>query len=150
MGKVWFRERARGVVAELQRFLDACERQLAFDVCVVVDGGVRTDAAKQASYAAKGTSNAATLEDTPHGRGAALDVMPCDAQGRPLWAAYAAQAAVGGLAESMGLQWGGRFRSYDGGHVQVPWWRTLPFPPGGAGLAVVLLAVVVVGVMAWR
>lgn len=33
---------------------------------------------------------------------------------------------LGEFAEAHGFEWGGRFPHYDGPHVQVPHWRTLP------------------------
>lgn len=139
--KVQHRERALGVHPALQALLDAWEARGPHSVVVAPYGGLRTDEALQAGFAAAGNSNATTLRSTPHGRGAALDVYPSSFL--PLlalpWAAVpddvrAQFEAFGIFAEERGFTWGGRWRgpkfpNGDQGHVEVKSWTDLPFPP---------------------
>ncbi len=139
--RVRYRERAEGVLPPLVALLDAWDAEGTHDVMVAPDGGLRTDEARQAGYASSGTSNAATLEDTPHGRGAALDVYPVSflpyISGRwedvpgPVKLEF---ATFGRFAEARGLKWGGRWSSSrfpngDQPHVELPNWRSYPYPP---------------------
>lgn len=139
--RVLKRERAAGVLLPLDELLDAWEREGTHDVEVAPDGGYRTDAAKQASYAADGNSNAVTLAQTPHGRGAGLDVYPVGFVTRIPWEQQPQEiklkfAAFGSFAEQRGLEWGGRWRGAkfpngDQPHVEIKGWRSLPFPKEG-------------------
>lgn len=143
-GRVQHRERAEGCRAPLLGLLEDWEVEGTHNVLVAPDGGLRTDAAKQAGYAAGGTSNAATLEATPHGRGAGLDVYPVSFLPfiSGTWADVppAVQlefAEFGRFAEARGLVWGGRWRGSkfpngDQPHVEIANWRSLPFPPVSA------------------
>lgn len=152
-GRVRARERAAGVLPELLALLDAWEAEGTHDVIVAPDGGLRTDAALQATYASTGGSEASRLEDTPHGRGAALDVWPVaflDYVPKALggnaarWATWAEVPdsvkvqfrAFGDFAKKRGLVWGGDWRSStfpngDQPHVQLRDWRSYPYPPRG-------------------
>lgn len=132
------RERANGVDARLLAFLDDWEREGPFLICVCSDGGVRIDEASQEKFYAAGNSNAASLSETPHGRGGALDVAPYYRNGPlgnpPLLydAQYTHKAcfdAIGAFAQARGLVWGGGFGGnfVDMPHVEVPDWRSLPF-----------------------
>jgi D-alanyl-D-alanine carboxypeptidase len=136
------KERAAGVHPELRALLDAWDAFGTHKAVVAYEGGKRTDAAKQASYAASGTSNAATLETTPHGRGAAVDVYPASFLPhlalRTAWPDLPQQVrdefeAFGVFAEGRGFTWGGRWRSAkfpygDQPHVELRNWKSLPFP----------------------
>ena len=138
--RVLNRDRARGVLPDLLALLDAWELEGAHTVTIAPDGGLRTDAAKQAGYAASGNSNATTLEQTPHGRGAALDVWPTDFADYVSgpWtdvpeAIKAKFEAFGVFAEQRGLVWGGRWRGAgfangDQPHVELQNWRAYPYP----------------------
>lgn len=152
--RVLMRGRADGVHPQLRALLDAWELEGSHVVVVAPDGGVRTDAAKQAGFAAGGMSGAATLATTPHGRGVALDVWPASflphvpvSSGgvAARWTSWedlpesvrAEFQAFGEFAERRGLRWGGRWRSAtfpngDQPHVELAQWTTYPFPiPGG-------------------
>lgn len=133
---VYHRERADGVHPQLQQLLDAWAREGTHNV-VVADypgpGGLRTDEAEQQELHADGLSGAASLIDTPHGRGAALDVHP---EGFDPHRGFGSQAdaelrlrAFGEFAERYGFVWGGRWSKPDMPHVELPNWRALPFPP---------------------
>lgn len=139
---------ARGVHPTLQAFLDYWEQNGPFDVEIgqlagFPGGGLRTDAdsAGQAAACKADLSSACTVADTPHGRGAALDLWPVGFNFNP-WLAWAKQPAdvkwafaeIGRVAEEFGLDWGGRWRTDempdgDQPHVQMKNWRSLPFPP---------------------
>lgn len=125
------RERADGVDQRLQDFLDAWEQSGPFEICVCPKGGVRTDAQLQADLYASGKTNAASLADTPHGRGGAVDVAPYY-DFAPHWEDWGPFEVIGSFAEAMGLRWGGTFTSLkDGPHVEISSWQSLPYPPTG-------------------
>lgn len=143
--RVYHRQRAAGVDRRLQAFLDWWEKNGPFPIVVDPDGGVRTDAAKQRAFYDKGASEAATLDLTPHGRAGAIDVHPVKS-GNPVTGAVfvvgyhmaAEYAEIGRVAESMGLKWGGRWKTPkmpdgDAPHIEVPDWKSLPFPPAANG-----------------
>jgi hypothetical protein len=97
---------------------------------------MRRDPLEQARLYAAQTSKAKTLADTPHGRGAAVDLYPVlafDDLGRPSAVdLYSRErfAELGAAAKRFGLVWGGEFSGlYDGPHVELAEWRALPFPP---------------------
>ena len=136
-------ERAAGVRPELRALLDDWAREGTHPVLVAPDGGLRfgaADAAKQAAFFASGASKAATLADTPHGRGAALDVWPVGfAPGKTMDSQPTMRArfqVFGEWAERKGFTWGGRWKSFgvdgDAPHVEIPNWRRLPMPTGNA------------------
>lgn len=149
--KVLNRSAADGVRPELQALLTAWECEGDFDIRIggggaYPPGGLRTDPADQVQAAAAGETNAGTLEDTPHGRGAALDVWPegfnpaISFDEQP--SAWARVQRFGLWAESKGMVWGfrwanrGVFGPYgDAVHVELPNWRALPFPVGKVGAA---------------
>lgn len=143
---------ARGVHPDLQAFLDWWEQNGPFDVEIgqldgYPGGGLRTaaDAGGQAAACASGLSNACDLASTPHGRGAALDLWPvcCGFSPTLSWEQWtpeikSAFLTIGQLAESQGLTWGGRWRSTtfphgDQPHIELPYWRSLPYPPPDYG-----------------
>jgi hypothetical protein len=137
------RERANGAAAPLQAFLDWWDTNGPFPLVVAPDGGVRTDAAKQAGYYAAGTSKAKTLDQTPHGRAAALDLWPAGFNPRvPLDQQPDIKAKfkqMGAIAKSQfNFTWGGDW-GWDYPHVEVKGWKNMPYPPktGLAGLGAV-------------
>jgi hypothetical protein len=111
-----------------------------FPITIPANGGLRTDELEQARFFAEGHSKAKTLDQTPHGRGGAVDAYPAildptgayvagiridpkDPQTKVLFTQY------GSLAETHGLVWGGRWKFVDMPHVETPDWRDSPFPP---------------------
>lgn len=143
--RVLNRSRADGVHPKLRALLDEWEQFGTHTVMVAPDGGLRTDAAKQAGYAAAGNSNATTLASTPHGRGAALDIYPVDflpfiaMRWENVPASVRAKfRTFGEFAEARGFTWGGRwtgatFPNGDQPHVEITGWRSLPYPPPTGG-----------------
>lgn len=137
------RERAAGARPELLELLDAWEREGTHAVMVAPDGGLRFGseaAAKQAAFFKSGASKAATLADTPHGRGCALDVWPTGFNPSKSMDSQPDMRArfrvFGEWAERKGFVWGGRWASFgpdgDAPHVEVPNWRRFPMPTGNA------------------
>lgn len=150
--RVLNRSAAYGVHPELKKFLDVWEERGPFDVEIgqiagYPGGGLRTaaDAAGQAAACAVNLSNACDLASTPHGRGGALDLWPVGFGFNPgmsweQWTPEIKQAFqdIGEFAEAYGLTWGGRWRSDkmphgDQPHVELKYWRSLPFPPPDYG-----------------
>ena len=155
MGTVFHREHAAGVDGRLLRFLDWWAEHGPFPITIPATGGLRTDA-MQAELYAKGrttpgehagepghppmgrtVTNAKTVHDTPHGRGAALDCMPVktSADGTKVvalidsWDLY---RMYGIMVKAHGLIWGGEWRSpLDGPHAEILTWRSLPIPNPG-------------------
>lgn len=134
-GRVQNRERARGALPPLQAFLDWWDRNGPFSILVAPDGGLRTDAAKQAMYYAQGNSKAKTLAQTPHGRGAALDLWPVgfnpskDLKLQPdIKAKFEEMGAI--AKGQFDLTWGGDW-GWDFPHVEIKSWSKLPYPPTG-------------------
>lgn len=139
--RVYNRERAEGVRSELQDLLLAWEQYGTHDVQIATNGGLRTSQAVQAQLAAEGGSNATSLRQTPHGRGAALDVWPVGFERyvNGTWQAVPEELraqfeAFGAFAEGRGFVWGGRWRSAkfpngDQPHVEIRGWQSLPYPP---------------------
>lgn len=165
MGQILKPEKTEGCHVLILEFLILCAK-LPFDVLVV--RGVATPG-QQAALWAKGrtvkgeppytkerplgrtVTDALRVEDTAHGRGAAVDVVPV-VDGVPRWEAESDAAnlrrwfAIGELAESVRrekdgrpvYEWGGRFIRrnskgrlvpfFDAGHVQLAGWRELPMP----------------------
>ena len=127
--KVFRKDRAKGVHPLLVSFLEWWEQHGPFCIVVLAEGGLRMDAELQARLFASGATRARTLEDTPHGRGAALDVAP-RINGAVPWQDWGLFLVIGERAEALGLEWGGRWKTLrDGPHLQVPDWRQLPYPP---------------------
>ena len=145
LGMVRNRSRANGVDGRLLAFLDSWDATGPFPIEVAFDGGLRTDERLQARLYAEGRSRAPTLADTAHGRGGAVDVLPVGFRPSvPISKeTYELFQAIGLRAEAAGLSWGGRgsdwLRAFPpsamnpfGGdlpHIQVPGWRSLPYPP---------------------
>jgi hypothetical protein len=144
--RVFNRERANGVHPRLQELLDAWTREGTWNIVIgggsgFPNGGLRTQEEVDAANAA-GNSRATDVSQTPHGRGAALDVWP---EGFSPFLSFADQPDMqdmmqqfGEWAESHGMVWGGRFRGVYGSdpsitgdwpHVELPQWVALPYPP---------------------
>lgn len=153
MARVFHREHALGVHPDLLAFLDWWEEAGPFAVTIPPDGGLRDDTTQAALYAKGRTTpgpragekghpplgypvtNAKTVHDTPHGRGAAVDLLPVLASpdGQRVLAVLDSDRslfqALGGLAQARGLVWGGCFHApIDLDHVEVPDWKQLPVP----------------------
>ncbi len=135
--QVLYLERLQGIHPSLLAFVGSWQQTGKFPILAAFDGGLRTDSAKQLQYYNLGNSNAKTLDQTPHGRGAAMDLYPVGFDTRigitrdsPFelnfkWAFY----EMGEAAERAGLVWGGRWtKPYDLPHIEVPNWRSLPYP----------------------
>lgn len=149
--KVHSRDRSHGVHPGMLQLLDAWEKDGTHEVCVAVNGGLRSDPALQAALSAGGMSVATTLKRTPHGRGGALDVYPVSflpfvpvANGGTAkrWAAWDELPqqvreefrTFGVFAEKHGYKWGGRWIGHDylngdQPHTELLDWQMLPFPP---------------------
>lgn len=132
-------EKARGCHASLIHLLTEWEARGTHDVLIAdalgfPAGGLRTDVLEQHKAFMDGLTKARTLGETPHGRGAALDVWPVgfnphrDFKSQPTMETLF--RAFGEFAEGLGFRWGGRFASFkDLPHVEVADWLSLPYPP---------------------
>lgn len=141
---VLHRERAEGVHSSLIALLDAWEREGSFPILVAPDGGLRIGAiaaASQLRFYLTGLSKAKTLSETPHGRGAALDIYPVGFDSkkglskqpeiRAKWLTLIAFAQARGFIS--GKDWTS-FVAPDGTtgdwpHLQMANWTKLPYPP---------------------
>lgn len=129
------RQRLDSVHIQLRQLIEAWEYEGSHNIFIPADGGLRIGveaAAKQLEYFQRGTSNARTLDETPHGRGAALDVYPVGYDfSKPLEEQPAMRArfeAFGAFAKRFGFVWGGDFRNLkDWPHVELPNWKTIQF-----------------------
>lgn len=136
-GLVQNRIRARGAHPAMFGLLDLWEQEGWFPITVAPDGGLRTDAAKQRRFCETGVSNACTLDQTPHGRGGALDLWPVGFNPK---ISLDQQPEIkekfqllGAWGESKGYRWGGRWtKPVDYPHFELGYWAQLPYPPGGA------------------
>lgn len=145
VGEVLYPQRMDGVVPELRETVLRWDGP--FDILVAPDGGLRTDPAKQLQYFNEGNSKARTLAETPHGRGAAVDLWPMSFNpSRPLFTAaeddknktdvsrftihqpiaFAHFEYMRAWATRHGLTILGR---WDLPHWELPQWRSLPYPP---------------------
>jgi hypothetical protein len=150
MSKVHHLERARGVHP---RMLDLPRQWIArgpFEIAVALHGGLRADEALQAKLSGGGMSAAGSLIKTPHGRAAALDLVPIEfllyvpvsfggkARRWFGWDELPAELRakfkeIGEFSEALGFEWGGRWlgKSFPNGdqpHHQLKGWTRLPFP----------------------
>lgn len=126
---IYHRARATGVDGRLLAFLDWWETHGPFPLLVLTDGGIRWDEERQTFFFKTGRSRAATLSETAHGRGGAIDAAPY-VNGKVPWHDWDFFECYGEAAEQQGLVWGGRWTKLrDGPHIEVPNWRALPFPP---------------------
>lgn len=115
-----------------------------FPLTIPATGGLRHNSLEQARLFELGVTRAKSLQDTPHGRGAAVDAYPAilDPTGTYVVAIHRSAvdqddvdrfATYGELAQKHGLEWGGSWPKFkDLPHVQCPNWRELPYPPQGA------------------
>jgi len=95
--------------------------------------GRRTDADQRALYALGRSTpgiivtEARTAAETPHGIGAAFDIAIFDGD-KISWTEprmTPKYVRVGEIGESIGLDWGGRFKKPDKPHFQLPNWKAL-------------------------
>jgi hypothetical protein len=135
VSRIYHRHRAFGLHPSLLAFLDAWENWEAapFPLVVLPDGGLRLDETKQHALYVAGKTKAESLAQTPHGRGAAVDVAPSRVTDAGIrYADFSRRGdfeAIGRFAKDLGLEWGGDFAGFfDGPHIQVPHWRDLPMP----------------------
>jgi len=97
---------------------------------VLVVSGRRTIAEQDKLYAQGRTAPGnivtnAQAGSSPHNFGYAVDLCPLDIYGNPNWSDTAKFNTIGKTAESLGLVWGGHFKSIkDLPHVESPDWRT--------------------------
>jgi peptidoglycan L-alanyl-D-glutamate endopeptidase CwlK len=144
-------ERLQGVADELVEFVQEAAHIFAHEFDLAVVFGLRTPEQQEALYAKGRTipsgidvgphlplgrvvTNAEHAEDTPHGRGGAVDLCPV-VHGIWQWEAAEKFRELGELAEAHGLVWGGRWASLrDMGHIQLPHWHDLPYPPQTEGV----------------
>ena len=133
-------ERAYGSDARLLNFLTWWRTNGPFQILVAPDGGVRKSQALQKNFFERGLTKAKTLEETPHGRGGAIDVWPVgfdpskDFSTQPVMKKRFEE--IGRIAkEKFDLVWGGDW-GWDYPHLEVKGWRALPFngPKALAGL----------------
>lgn len=151
---VFDRHLAAGVHPSLIALLDLWDKEGWFPVRVSSwSGGLRTDAAAQAAQAAGGLSNATTLKQTPHGRGAALDIWPLgfnpnaatlseqpEAMDRMYQFAEWAKSKGGFVAgkdwvnfKTTPAQKAGADPAGDWPHLEIANWQSLPYPPPNYG-----------------
>lgn len=138
--KVYHFNRVAMCDSRLVAFFAWWQRNGPFPITIPSSGGLRTDELEQARLFEGGFTKAKTLQQTPHGRGCAVDAYPAildptgtfvagirtdskDPQTKVLFAQY------GSLAETHGLVWGGRWKFVDMPHVETPDWKEAPFPP---------------------
>ena len=131
-GAVLHIERLKGVLPELQSVILSWNGP--FNILIAPEGGLRTDAAKQLAYYNAGNSKAKTLEETPHGRGAAIDVWP---EGFDPTKSLDLQPTIRSQfifirewALSKGLVLiGTPDVTWDYPHLQLQYWKRYPYPP---------------------
>lgn len=140
--KVLNAELAIGVHPSLVALLEAWEQHGTHDVMVAHGvgfpaGGLRTDVLAQHKAFVDGLTKARTLADTPHGRGAAIDIWPVGFNPHRDFSTQPGMEDLfrdfGEFAEGMGFRWGGRFGGFgqhgDMPHVEILNWHSLPYPP---------------------
>ena len=115
-------------------FLNLCEREWpGGDVDVLITNTLRTMAEQQALYD-QGRSKPGKIVtwakpgSSAHNYGLAFDFVPLR-MGKPVWGTKGADLdlwmRMGHLGETLGLEWGGRWKKVDMPHFQIPNWRTL-------------------------
>lgn len=148
-------ERLEGVDASLIAFAHSVAIALnkrGVRVVVGLDGGLRKDAAKQLGYYNSGASEAKTLDQTPHGRGAAEDLMlyPPSAAA-PLPDDHPAWETLADMARKAGFTTGADFPKPDRPHVQLKNWRdyvpnfSTTVKVGGIAIAAIAAIIAVAG-----
>lgn len=135
----------------LQPFATWWEENGEFDLQVPTTGGDRYDTGpgSQPELYAMGrtapgkiVTEASTAADSAHGHSGAGDLHPVralDSRGGVLLIYLGTEAdpnvrdealrrfgVMGRAAEALGFEWGGRFPKFDGPHIQVKGWRSLP------------------------
>lgn len=142
---------ARGVHPKMLELVRAWSAEGLFEIAVAKHGGLRADESTQTILSGSGMSAASSLKQTPHGRGAALDLVPLSfldhtpsnfGGNAKRWTAWNDLPekiknqflVIGTFSEKRGFKWGGRWlgRSYPNGdqpHHELPNWGALPFPP---------------------
>lgn len=150
-GKVHFIEHAAGVHPALRALLGEWNRNGSHEISVApadtnwpTPGGVRTDAEQQAADYRAGLTRASTLDQTAHGRAAAIDVWPKGFNPRR---GFDSQPTMEHLFRVFG-EWAERqvvvldeveyrFNWLDEitdlPHVEIIGWRALPYPPPDYG-----------------
>lgn len=134
-GAVLYVERLRGVLPQLQATV--LRWNGPFNILVAPDGGLRIGAAaaaKQLEYYRTGASKAKTLQETAHGRGAAVDIWP---EGFDPTKSLDLQPAIRARfvfirewALEQGLVLiGTPAETWDYPHWQLPNWTSYPYPP---------------------
>lgn len=131
-------ELLKGVHPDFQRFIDNWKTH-PNTFPIKIASGLRTDESEISRLYAIGLSNARTLEQTPHGRGGAIDVHPVEFNPRIPWidqpSAIKNKFMIFGMyAEGAGYVWGGRWRGStfpygDQPHIERKDWRKMPYPP---------------------
>jgi len=126
--------------ADLLANVDPALSKFAYEVGELFDArvtsGLRTNTEQSALYAQGRTmpgrivTNARDATESAHGRGAAIDIVPLDANGHCVWSSADPRwDIIGKLAERSGLVWGGHFKSLcDKAHVELQNWRSLSTP----------------------
>lgn len=142
---------AKGVHPRMLELVRQWGQRGPFEIAVAMNGGLRADESVQATLGAVGMSGAANLRKTPHGRGAALDLVPLDFL-KHTPTSYGGTASRWSSWEELpqsvkdkflqlvlfseqlgykcGARWMGRaFPNGDWPHHELPNWGALPFPP---------------------
>jgi hypothetical protein len=118
MGEGWDR-----LHPEVQRrAMKVLEQARAAGLNVGVFEGWR-DADRQRQLMKKGTSWVGDVNNSYHRWGLAVDFVFLDALGRWTWDPEGGREAwekLGRIIEANGFEWGGRFRTFDGPHAQLP------------------------------
>lgn len=129
------RQRLSEVDARLVQLIQLWEYEGTHNIFIPADGALRAGveaSSHQLQLYMSGTSKARTLLETPHGRGAALDVWPAgydfakDVSEQPVMKERL--VTFGTFAKRFGFEWGGDWTSpKDYPHVQLHNWRSIPF-----------------------
>jgi hypothetical protein len=129
------RTRLVNVHPQLQQLISMWEYDGSHDIFIPADGAMREGieaSSHQLQLYLSGRSGARTLAETPHGRGAALDVWPVgydfakDVSLQPLMKTRLEK--FGAFAKTYGFTWGGDWSSIkDYPHVEITNWRNLPY-----------------------
>lgn len=115
----------------VQRYRILRDTCLVQGILIKITQGFRTEAEQQALFAMGRTkpgqivTQAQSAKDSPHGYGAAFDIVIFDG-GKPSWEEpkmTSLYVQVGEIGESVGLEWGGRFPKPDKPHFQLAGWR---------------------------
>lgn len=105
-----------------RRALRVLEQAQASGLSVGVFEGYR-DADRQRQLMNKGRSWVGNVNNSYHRWGLAVDFVFLDKLGRWTWEPAGGRAdwdKLGRIIEANGFEWGGRFRTFDGPHAQLP------------------------------